>query len=172
MIEDVLRLARTPIGPVAYKPVNLGKTVQNVLSDLEVTLQETNGQVEVGDLPVVEAEPVHMRQLMQNLIGNAIKFHRSDTPPHVKIYSGLDGQHAHSANADANEDECSIVIEDNGIGFDEKHSDRIFRVFQKLHGRDEFEGTGIGLAICQKIMDLHGGRLQWQASLVWVLALS
>jgi PAS domain S-box-containing protein len=160
LIDDVLRLARITIGPVAYKPVNLGDTVRDVLLDLEAALQATRGQVEVGDLPVVEAEPVQMRQLMQNLIGNAIKFHRPEASPHVKIYSGHDGYHTHSLGTDDRENECRIIIEDNGIGFDQKHADRIFRMFQRLHRRDEFAGTGVGLAICQKILDLHGGTIR------------
>ena len=160
LIDDILRLARITIGPVAYKPVNLGDTVRGVVLDLEATLQATKGHVDVGDLPVVEAEPVQMRQLMQNLIGNAIKFQRPEAAPLVKVYLESDGHHAHASGTEDRLNACRIVIEDNGIGFDQKHADRIFRMFQRLHRRDEFAGTGVGLAICQKILDLHGGTIQ------------
>jgi signal transduction histidine kinase len=107
--------------------------------------------VEVGHLPVIEADAVQMHQLLQNLIGNALKFHQNGKPPAIRVYAeSLDfpqaADHMHR-----------LVVEDNGIGFDEKYLDRIFTVFQRLHGRTEYEGTGVGLAICRKIAQRHGG---------------
>jgi signal transduction histidine kinase len=126
--------------------------VREVIDDLEASILETEGQIEIHDLPTIEADPTQMRQLLQNLIGNALKFHGSEKPV-VTIYGGpvggertLDGQ-------------CEIIIEDNGIGFDEKYLDRIFTPFQRLHGRGTYEGTGIGLAICRKIVDRHSGSI-------------
>jgi signal transduction histidine kinase len=107
-----------------------------------------------------------MRQLFQNLIGNALKFHRADAAPLVKIYAetvstngasfSLNGEEIQTAG---DESFCRIVVEDNGIGFDEKYLDRIFTVFQRLHGRMEYEGSGIGLAVCRKIVERHGGQI-------------
>ena len=101
-----------------------------------------------------------MRQLFQNLIGNAVKFHRDGAPPVVKISSEILGElQQHSALNSSVNGHCQITVEDNGIGFDEKYLDRIFTIFQLLHGRFAFEGTGIGLAICRKIADRHGGTI-------------
>jgi signal transduction histidine kinase len=106
-----------------------------------------------------------MRQLFQNLIGNALKFHRADEPPLVKVsVQSPNGHGGYPAGADANE-RCQIMIEDNGIGFDEKYCDRIFAMFQRLHGRHEYEGTGIGLAVCQKIAKRHGGSVTARSTL-------
>jgi signal transduction histidine kinase len=122
---------------------------QEVMSDLEVRIQEVGGQVNVENLPRIEADPTQMRQLLQNLIANALKFHRQDQPPVVKVHAG---------NASPN-GSCQIFVEDNGIGFDEKYLDRIFQVFQRLHGRSEYEGSGVGLATCRKIVERHGGTI-------------
>jgi signal transduction histidine kinase len=133
---------------------------------LEVRIEQTGGRVEIGELPVLDADALQMRQLFQNLIGNALKFHRADVPPVVKIFAEtasangasftLNGEELRTAG---DESFCRIHIEDNGIGFDEKYLDRIFTVFQRLHGRMEYEGSGIGLAVCRKIVERHGGQI-------------
>jgi signal transduction histidine kinase len=114
--------------------------------------------VELGALPVIDAEPLQMRQLLQNLVGNALKFRRPDVPPVVKIeakvFSGLLPQDPPDS---APQNLCELTVSDNGIGFDEKYLDRIFNVFQRLHTRNEYEGTGMGLAIARKIVLHHGG---------------
>jgi signal transduction histidine kinase len=107
--------------------------------------------VEVGDLPTIHADALQMRQLLQNLIGNALKFHQKGKPPVVRVFAEAAGCAPNDAGM------FRLIVEDNGIGFDEKYLDRIFAVFQRLHGRAEFEGTGIGLAICRKIAQRHGG---------------
>jgi signal transduction histidine kinase len=99
-----------------------------------------------------------MRQLLQNLIGNGLKFHRTDVPPVVKLSGKLIRERGGSRNLGTRVS-CQIVVEDNGIGFDEKYLERIFQPFQRLHGRNEYEGTGIGLTICQRIVDRHGGNI-------------
>jgi len=115
--------------------------------------------VELNELPVIEADPVQMRQLFQNLIGNALKFHQEAKPPVVKVRGrAADPPPAQSENGHAG-GACVIEVEDNGIGFDEKYLDRIFVLFQRLHGRSAYEGTGIGLAICRKIADRHIGSI-------------
>ncbi|HEX9653327.1 MAG TPA: ATP-binding protein, partial [bacterium] len=121
---------------------------------------EVNGQVEVADLPVIEADPTQIRQLMQNLIGNGLKFHRDDMPPVIKVYSDFAaGKNGHPGSPGQTRAFCKIVVEDNGIGFDKKYAERIFGVFQRLHGREKYEGSGIGLAVCRKIVERHGGEI-------------
>src|SRR5208283_1255940 len=118
--------------------------IHEVLSDLEVRIQKSGGEVRVEKLPTIEADPTQMRQLFQNLIGNALKFHKVGEKPIVKVRS------LQTANP-----VCQIVVEDNGIGFDGQCGERIFAPFQRLCGRSEYEGTGIGLAICKKIVERH-----------------
>jgi PAS domain S-box-containing protein len=151
LIQDVLTLARVVSQANPFLPVDMGRITREVLSDLEVRIAETNALVEVGDLPTINADAAQMRQLMQNLIGNALKFHRQGKPPAVRVYAE---QADFGRTADGM---FRLVVEDQGIGFDEKYLDRIFTVFQRLHGRSEYEGTGIGLAICRKIARRHGG---------------
>jgi signal transduction histidine kinase len=118
-----------------------------------VRIDETGGQIEIGDLPVIQADPSQMRQLIQNLLGNALKYHRKDVKPVVKINGALEN------------DFHRIVVEDNGIGFDEKNLDKIFAPFHRLHGRtSQYEGTGMGLAICKKIVEQHGGSITAQST--------
>ncbi len=152
LIEDLLALSRVTTRAQPFVSVNLTQVAQEVLSDLEVLVQQTKGSVEVGDLPTIKADPLQMRQLLQNLIGNALKFHRQQEPPIVKIYS-------QTIKGENGSELCRIIVEDNGIGFDEKYLERIFNVFQRLHGRSEYEGTGIGLAICRKIAERHQGSI-------------
>jgi light-regulated signal transduction histidine kinase (bacteriophytochrome) len=151
LIQDLLRFARITSQAHPFLPVDLAQVTQEVLSDLEVRIAETNGQVEVGELPVIDADAMQMHQLFQNLIGNALKFHQKGKPPVIRVY-------VESRDFPELADHMlRLVVEDNGIGFDEKYLDRIFTVFQRLHGRTEYEGTGIGLAICRKIAQRHGG---------------
>lgn len=160
LIDDLLTLSRITTRARPFVPVNLAQVVQEVLSDLEVRIQQTEGRVEVGELPTIEADPVQMRQLLQNLIGNALKFHRDEEPPIVRIYSQVFvSQERQSAEDSVSAELYQIIVEDNGIGFEEKYLDRIFNVFQRLHSRSEYEGTGMGLAICRKIAERHGGSI-------------
>jgi signal transduction histidine kinase len=131
-----------------------------VLVDLEVGVERAGGRVEVGDLPVIDADPMQMRQLLQNLIGNALKFHEPGSTPLIKVYSDIATQEKQRTTGHLSSVlMCSIMVEDNGIGFDEKYLDRIFAPFQRLHGRGEYEGAGIGLAVCRKIAERHGGSI-------------
>jgi len=159
LIDDLLILSRITTRVQAFVPVNLTQVAQEVLSDLEVRSQQSGGRVEVGELPTIDTDPVQMRQLLQNLISNALKFHRDAEPPVVKIYSQLLDRERKPVEADVVAELCQIIVEDNGIGFDEKYLDRIFNVFQRLHSRSEYEGTGMGLAICRKITERHGGSI-------------
>ncbi|MCD6393950.1 MAG: hypothetical protein J7M40_10635 [Planctomycetes bacterium] len=154
LINDMLTYSRVSSKAQPFAEVDLEETVREVLEDLEVHIEELNAAVDVGPLPCVQADGLQMRQLMQNLISNALKFHKPDTPPAVKIYSRPVDEEATEATASGYAVE--VVVEDNGIGFDEKYTDQIFKMFQRLHGRSEYEGTGVGLAVCRKIADRHG----------------
>ncbi|MDZ4871782.1 MAG: Sensor histidine kinase RcsC [Chroococcidiopsis cubana SAG 39.79] len=159
LIDDLLVFSRITTRAQPFVAVNLAKVAKEVLSDLEVLIQQTEAQVELSELPSIHADPLQMRQLLQNLIGNALKFRRKNEPPRVKIYSQIIDNREQLTENLLNTYLCQITVEDNGIGFDQKYCDRIFQVFQRLHGRSEYEGTGIGLAICRKIVERHGGSI-------------
>jgi PAS domain S-box-containing protein len=160
LINDLLTLSRVTTRAQPFSPTNLTQVVQDVLSDLEVRIQQTDGRIEVGELPTLEADPIQMRQLLQNLIGNALKFHPQEEPPVIKIYSRWPPNWEQRPTEGMNRVErCQILVEDNGIGFHEKYLDRIFNAFQRLHGHSEYEGTGMGLAICRKIVERHNGSI-------------
>ena len=131
--------------------MNLNDVVREVLSNLEVRLQKTGAQVEVDGLPVVDADAVQMEQLFQNLIGNSLKFGAGRKNLLVKIHSETTGNSGVPVR---------IIVEDNGIGFDMKYADRMFQRFERLHGRAEYEGVGMGLAICRKIVERHRGTIE------------
>jgi PAS domain S-box-containing protein len=156
LIEDLLILSRVTTRAQPFVPVDLLQITQEVLSDLEVLIQQSGGKIELGNLPIIDADPLQIRQLLQNLIGNALKFHLPNKVPTVGIYSEM-------ATDENGKEICRLSVEDNGIGFDPKYCDRIFQVFQRLHGRSEYEGTGIGLAICRKIVERHQGSLTAQS---------
>jgi PAS domain S-box-containing protein len=158
LVSDLLEISRLSSKGRPFVPVNLNDVVGDVLSDLETRLAETNGRVVVSSLPVVASDPVQMRQLFQNLIGNALKFHRKDEQPIVHVSAEVidNGEITGSTRLGTS---CRISVVDNGIGFDEKYLEKVFTIFQRLHGRGEYEGTGIGLAICRKIVERHGGTL-------------
>ena len=158
LINDLLNFSRVTTRAQPPQLLDLGSVAQDVVSDLEGRIQQTGGKVEIGTLPELEADPIQMRQLLQNLIGNALKFHRPGVPPVVRLAS----QAATNGKAATS---CEITVEDNGIGFEEVYLDRIFNVFQRLHGRNEYEGTGMGLAICRKIVERHGGTITAQSKL-------
>ena len=160
LINDLLTYSRVTTKAQPFVPVDLAQVVSEVLSDLETRIAQVGGRVEVSGLPTIEADPTQMRQLFQNLIGNALKFHRRDEAPLVRVYAEfLDGQGCRSDGRLSMDGCYQIMVEDNGIGFDERYLDRIFQVFQRLHGRDEYEGTGIGLATCRKIVERHRGHI-------------
>ncbi|MFW5972963.1 MAG: CHASE domain-containing protein [Bacteroidota bacterium] len=156
LIKDLLAFSRIQTRTEPFRPVDLSDVVDDVLTDLDVLLESTGGRVVVESLPTLEADPVQMRQLFQNIIGNALKFHRPGVPPVVSLRSRteeVDGQLR-----------WLIEIEDNGIGFDEKYLDRIFGPFQRLHGRTHYDGTGMGLAICRRIVERHHGSITARSS--------
>jgi signal transduction histidine kinase len=153
LIDGLLEYARVSTRLQPLVPVDLARIAQEVVGDLESRLVASGGRVEVGPLPTVMADPLQMRQLLQNLISNALKFHRDETTPHVRLSSRLLPDNAG----------WEVVIEDNGIGFDPHYADQIFELFQRLHGHDEYQGSGMGLAICKKIALRHGGSIRAQS---------
>jgi chemotaxis methyl-accepting protein methylase/signal transduction histidine kinase len=155
LIIAILTLSRVTKEGQPFIAVDLTKAAQEALTNLETALQNSGGQVEIEALPTVEAYREQMVQLFQNLIGNAVKFH-GEEPPLIKVY-GRPLEKPTRTKKDGSWIE--IVVEDNGIGFDSKYLDRIFAPFQRLHGRDQYEGQGVGLAICRNIVERHGGRI-------------
>jgi PAS domain S-box-containing protein len=152
MINALLDYSRVTTRAQPFVPLQLDTIVREAVSDLEARVAETGGQVNIQPLPEIEADPLQVRLLIQNLVGNALKFHRPDIPPVVTIW------------ADHPTDRfIELHIQDNGIGFDPKYLDRIFQPFQRLHGRGEYEGSGMGLAICRKIVERHGGEITAQS---------
>ena len=160
LIEGLLTLSRVTSHARDFVQVDLSEIVQQVVSDLESQIERVHGQVQVGKLPTIQAEPLQIRMLLQNLIANALKFHRPDEPPVVKIEARyvLPRDQRQSRKSLA-EEKCRITVEDNGIGFDQQYAERIFGIFQRLHPRDVYEGTGIGLAICRRIVEYHNGQI-------------
>lgn len=152
LIADLLSFSRVTTKVKPFEPTDLNQVVNTVLSDLEVAIKETHAEIYVSHLPTIDADEPQMRQLFQNLIGNALKFRRTDRNPVIRIESNL--------SRNGQPDSRSILtITDNGIGFDEKYLDRIFTPFQRLHNKEEYEGTGIGLSICRRIVERHGGTI-------------
>ena len=148
LIDGLLQLSKISTNRGNFETVDLNKIVEEVIKDLEIQVFRLKGSVNVGNMPNLESDPLQMRQLFQNVIGNALKYHREEVPPVVDVSS--------CSNSSEN---WHIIVKDNGIGFDEKYVDRICRPFERLHGRSSYEGTGIGLAICQKIINRHRGSL-------------
>ncbi|HKV41772.1 MAG TPA: ATP-binding protein [Blastocatellia bacterium] len=159
LIGDLLAYSRVTRSANPFVPVDLSRVVSDVLSDLEVTVEQSRARVEIGELPVIAADPTQMRQLLQNLISNALKFRRKDECPLIRVEGRTVDGNTSKGNGERGSKEFQLVVEDNGIGFEEKYADRIFSPFQRLHGRDEYEGTGIGLAICRSIAERHGGSI-------------
>ncbi len=154
LLNDLLELSRVTSKGRPFERVDLGAVVREVLTDLEVALQESGGVVEVGDLPSIDADSTQMRQLFQNLLSNALKFRSDVRRPLVTISAESPVQAGSGGDS-----RCRLVVRDNGIGFDAKYSSVIFEPFHRLHGRSEYEGSGMGLAICRKIVERHGGRI-------------
>ena len=153
LIEGVLDLSRATRLEGRFELVSLNRVVGDVLDDLQVLMEERRARVEVGDLPELEADALQMRQLFQNLIGNALKFCRPGVVPVIAVRGRVD------------QGVVELTVTDNGIGFEEAHGERIFGPFQRLHGRSEYPGTGLGLALCRRIAERHGGTIVAQSTL-------
>lgn len=147
LVEDLLRFSRVSTQGRPFIAVDLGEVARLVVDDLDSQISEAGAIVRIGELPTIDADPVQMQQLFQNLVSNAIKFRRDGVVPEVDIDATVHGTTA------------VLKVRDNGIGFEPRYAQRIFRIFERLHGRIEYPGTGIGLALCRKIVDRHGGTI-------------
>lgn len=153
LINGLLTLSQITTRGSTFVAVNLETVAHQVLADLETRLVQTGGHVEVSALPTLQADPLQMRQLFQNLFDNALKFHHPHIPPLVRVSADA------LSETPADHSFCRITIRDNGIGFDEKYLERVFKPFERLHSIAEYDGTGMGLAICSRIIERHGGSL-------------
>ena len=149
LIQDLLAYSRLNNSNNSFSQVDLNQIVKAVLDDLEVTINQTAAEIVVEPLPVIEADAVQMHQLFQNMLSNALKFRRPNITPHIQISA-----------ANSEPGKLVLTIEDNGIGIDKAYHERIFKVFERLHNRTEYEGTGIGLSICKKIVERHNGSIK------------
>jgi light-regulated signal transduction histidine kinase (bacteriophytochrome) len=147
-----LTYSRVGKGELTVEPTDLEAIVNRSLNDLNLAIRENNAQITVKPLPTVTANPQQMMQLFQNLIANALKF-RGEAPPSILI------------QAELKHEEWLFSVQDNGIGIKPQYLERIFVIFQRLHSRDKYPGTGIGLAICRKIVERHGGRIWVESEL-------
>ena len=150
LIHDLLAYSRVGTQGAELTPTDTAPVLRETLSNLELAIEDSEAQVVFSDLPSVMGDPSQLRQLFQNIIGNALKF-RSESRPHVELDAKRDG------------DQWTFSIRDNGVGFDQRYAERVFGVFKRLHRNADIPGTGIGLAICQRIIDRHGGRI-WAES--------
>lgn len=148
LISDLLAYSQIAASGNAFALTELAAIARDVVGDLETAIADAGGRIDVGELPVIEADATQIRQLFQNLLGNAIKFRRKDAPPVVRLDASR-----------SNDDMCTITVTDNGIGFKQEHGEKIFRMFERLHARSKYDGSGIGLAICRKIVERHGGTI-------------
>ncbi len=160
LIRDLLSYSRVSSQTTPFVQVDLNRIVKEVIdTDLDTQLEETGGKIELEKLPTLEAEPSQMHQLFLNLLHNALKYHHPERPPHVKISVAQIEMDDIGDSPGGKIKSYQISVQDNGIGFDEKYADRIFNLFERLHGRSEYDGTGMGLAICRKIIERHNGTI-------------
>jgi PAS domain S-box-containing protein len=158
LINDLLTYSRVTTTARPFAPVDLGRIAREVMSDLQVAIEQAGARIVLGDLPVLQADATQMRQLLQNLLSNALKFRREGRAPEVRVAARLYTPERPEDRAAALP-LCEITVSDNGIGFRQDYAHRIFGIFQRLHGRSEYPGTGIGLATCRKIVERHGGTI-------------
>jgi PAS domain S-box-containing protein len=164
LIKDILAYSRLNTHHQPFRQVDLNVLAKEVLGDLEVAIREKGARVDVESLPAINGNPLQLRQLFQNLLSNALKFIAPDRTPQIRVF-------AHDVTIfdipvpvrNQEPSYLAISVEDNGIGFDERYHNRIFQLFQRLHGKDQYAGTGIGLTICKKVAEMHGGTIAAQS---------
>jgi signal transduction histidine kinase len=164
LIRDLLVYSRVDSPHTAEEPLALRDVVNDVLFDLGARIEELQAVVEVGELPTVNGNAFQIRQLLQNLIGNALKFHQPGVPPVIRISGTIIQDRRHSGSGKSGL-LCQIEIQDQGIGIPAEQQDKIFGMFKRLHRKDQYEGTGIGLAVCKRIVDQCGGAISVRSSL-------
>ena len=152
MIDSILAYSTARYEPKRSESIDLNMIIQNVIDDLELVISEKEAQIVVQPLPAIEGSSVLLHQLFYNLMNNALKFSRTEVKPVVHIESQLLQIGAHKR--------VEIKLTDNGIGFSQEEADMIFQSFFRLHPKDRYEGTGLGLALCQRIVERHGGTIE------------
>jgi signal transduction histidine kinase len=155
LINDLLSYSRVTTDAKGFQKVSLSKVLTEVMSDLQIRIEETEAKIEFSDLPTIDCEAMQMRQLLQNLLGNALKFRKPGVLPVIRVSA----QVVESSPDHVDIPHVVLTIADNGIGFDNQFKDQIFTIFQRLHSRNDYEGTGIGLATVRKIVERHGGTI-------------
>lgn len=148
LISDLLNYSQLQQQKLKFETVDLNQTISEIVKDLDIIIREKKATVNIGNLPVLNGNPLRLRQLFTNLISNALKYSKHDTPPIIDV------------SASEEDENIVIKIKDNGIGFEEQYREKIFGLFERLHTRDQFPGTGIGLSICKRIVELHNGTIK------------
>lgn len=159
LINDLLSFSRHSLASSDFKKTDLNVLVKEAMNELEIEIEKTNAHIQMDGLPIIQVIPSLMQQLFYNLINNAIKFRKKEVSPVITIHTekmGPEEISRYTKNSHSNH-YYKITVTDNGIGFDDKHADEIFVVFKRLHSYHEFEGTGVGLSICKKIVEKHNG---------------
>ncbi|PTY38320.1 hypothetical protein BGP77_15295 [Saccharospirillum sp. MSK14-1] len=146
LLESLLSYSRITSQGRHFTETDVAQVVDQVKADLQLSIEETGASIDTGDLPRIDADSSQLRQLLQNLVSNSLKYRHPERPPHILIQG-----------ESLPESRYRLVISDNGIGFDPRYNEQVFEVFKRLHGRSEHPGTGMGLAICRKIVDRHNG---------------
>ncbi len=157
LITDILTFSKISVDNPSFVDSDMNILLQEVVADLDEEIKSKNGRVTVEKLPTLSVNPSLIKPLFHNLIGNALKYSKKDTAPQVKITSEISSQLNGKTNHGVSPKYCRIYIQDNGIGFDQKYAEEIFGMFKRLHHNSEFQGTGIGLALCKKIVEQHHG---------------
>jgi signal transduction histidine kinase len=158
LLFDILNYSKLSATGNKFESTDLNKLLAELLEDMELTISESHARIVVDHLPRLEINPGQMRQCFQNLLSNAIKFAKKGEPPMINI-STVHGVDKLAQREDYFGKFCHIRVRDNGIGFEEKYAKSIFNLFEKLHPKDQYEGTGIGLAIAKKIVEKHNGHI-------------
>ncbi len=160
LIVDVLNYSKLSSNSNQFTKINLNNLLKECVEDFEIIIAEKNATIDFGELPELEANAGQMRQLFQNLISNSLKFALPEKSPRIEINAHIVDRKSFNANPHQNGRYCHMIFRDNGIGFDQKYVDSIFGLFQRLHSKDCYEGTGIGLAITKKIVEKHCGLIR------------
>ncbi len=159
LISNILNYSKISANEHVYKKISLKEIINNLLEDYELIITEKNANIIIEELPEIEANSDQIRQVLQNIISNALKFSKQDVQPEIHIRSKLLKEKSFNSDPDPQGEFCLLSIRDNGIGFDEMYLNSIFALFERLHSKDKYEGTGIGLALAKKIIEKHNGLL-------------
>jgi light-regulated signal transduction histidine kinase (bacteriophytochrome) len=160
LIENLLEFSRTARSSIPFGRVDLNVVLEQVLSDLEITIEQTHATVTSDRLPTIDAIPTQIQQLFSNLIGNALKFRKEDVLPGINVtVQVMTTAEKREHNITDDQTYYKVEVKDNCIGFEQEYANKIFQIFQRLHGKVEYPGSGVGLAICKKIAENHRGQI-------------